>query len=85
MRTKLLRFLDSRPGKQASTGASATICGISEVPGDPGHNIGSWYVPIKRVLIAAAPNPATHTVALTWANGETTVNSVRTILPARAF
>jgi hypothetical protein len=37
--------------------------------------VGSWYVLIKRVFIAAAPDPATHTVALTWVSGETTVNS----------
>jgi hypothetical protein len=26
------------------------------------------------IITAAAPDPATHTVAVTWANGETTVN-----------
>jgi Protein of unknown function (DUF2442) len=28
-----------------------------------------------NIIAAAAPDPVTHTVALTWANGETTVNS----------
>jgi hypothetical protein len=30
---------------------------------------------LDNVITAAAPDPATHTVALTWASGETTVNS----------
>ena len=30
---------------------------------------------LENVIVAAMPDPKTHTVALTWANGETTVNS----------
>ena len=30
---------------------------------------------LDNIITAAAPDPATYTVALTWANGETTVNS----------
>jgi hypothetical protein len=37
--------------------------------------MGSWYVPVNGVLIVAAPDPATHTVALTCANSETIVSS----------
>lgn len=30
---------------------------------------------LDNIITAAAPDPVTHTVILTWANGETTVNS----------
>ncbi len=29
----------------------------------------------NNIITTAVPDPATHTVALTWANGETTINS----------
>jgi hypothetical protein len=32
---------------------------------------------LDNIITAAAPDPATYTVALTWANGETTVSSFR--------
>ncbi len=32
---------------------------------------------LDNIITTAAPDPASHTVALTWANGETTVSSFR--------
>jgi Protein of unknown function (DUF2442) len=40
---------------------------------------------LDNIIVAAAPDPATHTVALTWANGATTVNSFRHLLGKGVF
>ena len=63
IRSKLLRFLDSKPEEQAITGAQG---GRQQFPasaglrGRRGRDVGSWYVPINRVLIAAASDPKAH-------------------------
>lgn len=40
---------------------------------------------LQSIIIAAAPEPAHHTVALTWANGETTVSSFRYLVGKGVF
>ena len=40
---------------------------------------------LDNIIIAAVPDPANHTVALTWANSETTVNSFRHLVGKGVF
>ena len=40
---------------------------------------------LDNIITAAAPDPASHTVALTWANGETTVSSFRQVVGKGVF
>lgn len=40
---------------------------------------------LDSIIVAAAPDAATHTVTLTWANGETTVNSFRHLVGKGVF
>ena len=40
---------------------------------------------LDNIIVAAAPDPASHTVALTWANGETTVSSFRHLVGKGVF
>jgi hypothetical protein len=40
---------------------------------------------LDNIITAAAPDPASHTVALTWANGETTVSSFRHVVGKGVF
>jgi hypothetical protein len=40
---------------------------------------------LDNVIVAAAADAATHTVTLTWANGETTVNSFRHLVGKGVF
>ena len=40
---------------------------------------------LDNIITAAAPDPATHTVALTWANGATTVSSFHHLVGKGVF
>jgi hypothetical protein len=40
---------------------------------------------LDNIIVAAAANAADHTVTLTWANGETTVNSFRHLVGNGVF
>ena len=40
---------------------------------------------LDNIIAAAAPDPATHTVALTWGNGERTVSSFRHLVGKGVF
>ena len=40
---------------------------------------------LENIITAAAPGPATHTVALTWVNGATTVSSFRHLVGKGVF
>ena len=40
---------------------------------------------LENIITAAAPDPASHTVTLTWANGTTTVNSFAHLVGKRVF
>ncbi len=40
---------------------------------------------LENIIIAAAPDPASHTVALTWANGERTVSRFRHLVGKGVF
>ncbi len=40
---------------------------------------------LDNIIVAAVPDPNTHTVALTWAHGETTVNSFRHLVGKGVF
>jgi len=40
---------------------------------------------LDNIITAAAPDPATHTVALTWANGATTVSSFQHLVGKGVF
>ena len=40
---------------------------------------------LDNIILAAIPDPNTHTVALTWANGATTVNSFRHLVGKGVF
>ena len=46
-----------------------------------------WEMPkaVDNVIVAAVPDPAAYTVALTWANGETTVSRFRHVLETGVF
>jgi hypothetical protein len=40
---------------------------------------------LDNIITTAAPDPVRHTVALTWANGETTINSFRHLVGRGVF
>ena len=40
---------------------------------------------LDNIITAAVPDPATHTVTLTWANGEATVSSFRHLVGKGVF
>ena len=40
---------------------------------------------LDNIIVAAVADPNTHTVALTWANGETTVNGFRHLVGKGVF
>jgi len=40
---------------------------------------------LDNVIVTAVPDPASHTVALTWANGESTVSSFRHLVGEGVF
>jgi hypothetical protein len=40
---------------------------------------------LDNIIVAAVPDPNTHTVAITWANGETTVNSFSRLIGKGVF
>jgi hypothetical protein len=40
---------------------------------------------LDNIITAAVPDPASHTVALTWANGETTLSSSRHLVGKGVF
>lgn len=40
---------------------------------------------LDNIIVAAVPDPNTHTVALSWANGATTVNSFRHLVGKGVF
>lgn len=40
---------------------------------------------VENVIVVAVPDPANHTVALTWANGEKTVSSFRHLVGKGVF
>jgi hypothetical protein len=40
---------------------------------------------LDNIITAAVPDPASHTIALTWANGETTVSSFRHLVGKGVF
>jgi hypothetical protein len=40
---------------------------------------------LDNIIVTAAPDPNTHTVALTWANGEKTVNNFRHLVGKGVF
>jgi Protein of unknown function (DUF2442) len=40
---------------------------------------------LDNIIVAAAPDPSTHTIALTWANGEMTVSSFRHLVGIGVF
>lgn len=40
---------------------------------------------LENIIVAAAADPTTHTVALTWANGQTTVNSFARLVGKGVF